>query len=179
MRMVSTRCACSELQIGALREVVARERREAGDTVSETLVAGRRNTSKRTVARSIGRVSIRFGEDGGTLDRRRARGVLNPCARESQARTEKFLGVKPTSDHDEFSSCEGQQGAANAQNFWGVYQGCTGLWTAGYWLTRRLPQLHEPRYLNFQSVAPVAQRYHVTSDTLGREFDPGKWDFSH
>ena len=23
-------------------------------------------------------------------------------------------------------------------------------------------------------VAPVAQRYHLTSDTLGREFDPGK-----
>ena len=29
------------------------------------------------------------------------------------------------------------------------------------------------------SVAPVAQRYHVTSDTLGHEFDPGKRDFSH
>ena len=28
-------------------------------------------------------------------------------------------------------------------------------------------------------IAPVAQRYHVTSDTLGREFDPGKRDFSH
>ena len=28
-------------------------------------------------------------------------------------------------------------------------------------------------------VAPVAQRYHVTSDTLGCEFDPGKRDFSH
>ena len=28
-------------------------------------------------------------------------------------------------------------------------------------------------------VALVAQRYHVTSDTLGREFDPGKQDFSH
>ena len=28
-------------------------------------------------------------------------------------------------------------------------------------------------------VAPVAQRYHVTSDRLGREFDPGKRDFSH
>ena len=28
-------------------------------------------------------------------------------------------------------------------------------------------------------VAPVAQRYHVTSDTLGHEFDPGKRDFSH
>ena len=46
---------------------------------------------------------------------------------------------------------------------------------------------HECRYLlemqNFPSpkepVAPVAQRYHVTSDTLGREFDPGKRDFSH
>ena len=28
-----------------------------------------------------------------------------------------------------------------------------------------------------QPVASVAQRYHVTSDTLGREFDPGKRDF--
>ena len=28
-------------------------------------------------------------------------------------------------------------------------------------------------------VAPVTQRYHVTSDTLEREFDPGKRDFSH
>ena len=28
-------------------------------------------------------------------------------------------------------------------------------------------------------VAPVAQRYHETSDTLGREFGPGKRDFSH
>ena len=30
-------------------------------------------------------VSTRFGEGGGQLDRRRARGGLNPCARESQA----------------------------------------------------------------------------------------------
>ena len=36
-----------------------------------------------------------------------------------------------------------------------------------------------PKISRFQPVAPVAQRYHVTSDTLGREFDPGKWDFSH
>ena len=28
-------------------------------------------------------------------------------------------------------------------------------------------------YANRGPVAPVAQRYHVTSDTLGREFDPG------
>ena len=31
----------------------------------------------------------------------------------------------------------------------------------------------------YKPVAPVVQRYHVTSDTLGREFDPGKRDFSH
>ena len=28
-------------------------------------------------------------------------------------------------------------------------------------------------FFPFRPVAPVAQRYHVTSDTLGREFDPG------
>ena len=39
----------------------------------------------------------------------------------------------------------------------------------------------EPVFIIYFSlqVAPVAQRYHVTSDTLGREFDPGKRDFSH
>ena len=34
-------------------------------------------------------------------------------------------------------------------------------------------------FLSQKPVAPVAQRYHVTSDTLGREFDPRKRDFSH
>ena len=34
-------------------------------------------------------------------------------------------------------------------------------------------------YMQRMPVAPVAQRYHVTSDTLGRELDPGKRDFSH
>ena len=34
-------------------------------------------------------------------------------------------------------------------------------------------------YMYVCTVAPVAQRYHVTSDTLGREFDPGKRYFSH
>ena len=29
------------------------------------------------------------------------------------------------------------------------------------------------------NIFPVAQRCLVTSDTLGREFDPGKRDFSH
>ena len=34
-------------------------------------------------------------------------------------------------------------------------------------------------YFLAQPVTPVAQRYHVTSDTLRREFDPGEHDFSH
>ena len=37
----------------------------------------------------------------------------------------------------------------------------------------------QPEKKYFEPVAPVAQRYHVTSDTLGRELDPGKRDFSH
>ena len=61
--------------------------REAGGTVVESLV-GRRSTGKRNVTRSIGRVSTTsFGEGGGQLGRRRARGVLDSCAQESKART--------------------------------------------------------------------------------------------
>ena len=44
----------------------------------------------------------------------------------------------------------------------------------GLWLVA----VHGDKY-KCTPVAPVAQRYHVTSDTLGREFDPGKRDFSH
>ena len=44
------------------------------------------------------------------------------------------------SNHGLFSSYESQQGAANGQDSWGVYQGRTGLWAVGSWLTRRLPQ---------------------------------------
>ena len=60
--MVSTQCAFSELQSGALREEVELS------TVVESIV-GCRNTRKRTVAGSIGRVNTRFGEGGGQLDR--------------------------------------------------------------------------------------------------------------
>ena len=109
--------------------------REAGGTVAESLV-GRRSTRKRTVARSIGRVSTRFGEDGGQLHRRQVRGVLNPCARESKARTGMFRRGELISDHSLSYSYEGQQGASDGQHFWGVFQGCTGLWAAGYWLAR-------------------------------------------
>ena len=39
--------------------------------------------------------------------------VLNPCARESKARTGRFLRGKLISDRGLFSSCGSQQGAAN------------------------------------------------------------------
>ena len=45
------------------------------------------------------------------------------------------------SDLGLFSFCESQQGTANGQHSWGIVQGCTGLWTAGCWLSRRLHQL--------------------------------------
>ena len=87
-------CAPSELQFGTLRE--GGGTREAGGTVAESLVEC-----------SIGWVRTRFGEGGGQLDRRRARGGLNPCARESKARTGRFLREKLISDRGHFSSYEG------------------------------------------------------------------------
>ena len=46
------------------------------------------------------------------------------------------------SDHGLFSFHESQQGAANEQDSRGVFQGCTGLWTAGgCWLACRLHQI--------------------------------------
>ena len=42
--------------------------------------------------------------------------MLNPCARESKARTGRFLREMLISDHDMFPSYEGQQGAANGQD---------------------------------------------------------------
>ena len=62
--------ASSVLQFGDLRE--GGGTREAGSTVAESLVV-----------LIIGWVRTRFSEGGGQLDRRRARGGLNPCARES------------------------------------------------------------------------------------------------
>ena len=115
--------------------------REAGGTVGESLV-GCRSTRKRTVAHSIGRVRTRFGEGGGQLDRRRARGMRNPCAREWKglARTGRVLRGNLIADFGPFSSYGSQQWAANGQDSWGVFQGCTGLWTVGCWLARRLHQ---------------------------------------
>ena len=43
-------------------------------------------------------------------------------------------------DHGNFSSYKGTRSGERA-TFVGVFQGCTGLWTAGCWLARRLHQL--------------------------------------
>ena len=68
MRMVCIRCGSSDLQSGALRDVVALYSGKAGGTIAESL-AGRRRKRKSTVECSIGGVSIRFHEGGEPLDR--------------------------------------------------------------------------------------------------------------
>ena len=75
--------------------------------------------SRRAWLRPIGSVHTRFGDGGEQLDRRRARGVLNTCARESKTRTGTFLRKKLISNHGLFSSYEGLQRAANGQDTWG------------------------------------------------------------
>ena len=53
--------------------------------------------------------------------------MLNPLCARNKARTGMFLREKLTSNRGLFSFYEGQQGAANGQDSWGVFQGCTGL----------------------------------------------------
>ena len=48
--------------------------------------------------------------------------MLNPCARESKARTGRFLREKLISDHGLSSSYESRQGAANGQDSWGFFR---------------------------------------------------------
>ena len=54
---------------------------EAGSNVAESLV-GHRSMRKCTVARSVRRVSTKFGESGEQLDRRRAQKKRIRCMRE-------------------------------------------------------------------------------------------------
>ena len=98
--MVVIKCASPELQFGALREMVARERQEA--------------LSWKTWP--IWWVRTRLDEGGEKLDRRQAKKVLNPCARKSKARTGTFLRKNLISDHGLFSSYEGQQAAVNGKD---------------------------------------------------------------
>ena len=115
--------ASSELQFGALREVAARERQGA--------------LSRSASKRSIGWVRTRFGEGEGQLNRQGARGVLNLCARESKARTGRFLRGKLISDHGLFSFYKGQQGAANGQDSWDFFRGA--LRALDDWMLARAP----------------------------------------
>ena len=52
-----------------------------------------------------------------------------------------FWRGKLTSDDGLFSSYEDQQGAVNGPDSWGVFQGCTDLWTVRCGLARQLHQL--------------------------------------
>ena len=52
--------------------------------------------------------------------------MLNPSARESKARTGRFLGEKLIADHGLFSSYESQEGAANGQDSWGFSRDAQG-----------------------------------------------------
>ena len=90
---------------------------------------------------------------GGQLDRRRARGGLNPCARESKARIRRFLGEKLTSDHGNFSSYEDHKERRTGKirgAFSRMHRALDG------WILARAPassaqglQYHGPRYFNF------------------------------
>ena len=117
--------------------------REARNTVTESLVV------------LIGWVRTRFGQGGGQLDRRQARGGLKPWARESKARTGRFLWEKLMSEYVFFSSSYGgRQGAVNGQDSWGFFKDAQGFGRldagsrAGF-TSSRLPLHHGPRCFNF------------------------------
>ena len=126
--------------------------REAGLTVAESLVESN-STCKRTVGTRY-RVS-KYQGDGGKPDRRRGRGVLTPCARESKVRIGRFLRGKVISDHGMFSSYEDQQGAANGQDSCGIFSGMRRALDG--WMLARAPaspaqdlhRRHGPQYFNF------------------------------
>ena len=77
----------------------------------------------------------RFGDGGGKLDCGRARGVLNSCAKEAKARTGRVLRGKP------------ELRPRSVFFLRGPFQGCTGRWTAGCWLARRLLTSSRPPLL--------------------------------
>ena len=133
-------CASSELQLGALREGMAAHEMQGA-------------LSRRAWQFFIGWVRTRFGEGEGQLDRRRAREGLNPCARESKARTGRFLREKLMSDHGHFSSYEGHKERRTGKirgAFSKMHRALDG------WMLARAPASpaqglhhHGPRHLNF------------------------------
>ena len=115
--------------------------REGGSTVAESLVA----------LYQVGTHQI--GEGGGQFDRPRARRVLNPCARETKARTERLLREKLMSDHGLNSSYEGHKERRTGKilgPFSRMQRALDG------WMMARAPASptqglhhHGPRYFNF------------------------------
>ena len=77
-------------------------------------------------ARSLGWVPNIFGEVEEQLDCQRAGGVLNPCARESNAQTRRCLRENMISDLGLFSCYESQPRATNGQDWWGVSRDAQG-----------------------------------------------------
>ena len=109
--------------------------------------------SQRAWKSSIGWGRTRFREGEGKLDRRRARGGLNSCARESKARTGRFLKNKMMSDHDHFSSYEGRK-ERRMGKIRGAFTRMHGALEG--WMLARAPaspaqglRHHGPRYFNF------------------------------
>ena len=147
--MVFTRWASSELQFGVLQEVVARERqgglsREVWLGAAEAYPGTRYLASKHQIWR--GRRTARPSTNQG--------GLLNPCARKSKVRSGKFLRRRRISDHDLFSSYEGQQGAENGQDPCGAFSRMHRALDG--WILARAPaspaqrsRRHLTRYFNF------------------------------
>ena len=133
-------CASSERQFGAFRE----GRWHARDTSNCRGKPGRAPQHVQAcLTCSTGRVSSRFSEGGGKLDRRRARGVLNPCAiaiarikGANRGGSERKADLSP-----QLSSYGSQQGAAHGQDFRHICHECSRLWTDGCWLGRQLHRL--------------------------------------
>ena len=108
--------ASSELQFGALRE--GGGTREARSTVAESLVALYRvGTHQIRRRRRAARSSTGQGKDEPL------------CASIKGANREVFTGKRVGSTRATRSN--------ERARFVGLFQGCTGLWTAGCWLARR------------------------------------------
>ena len=103
------------------------------------------------MARAARRVSIRFNEGRGKLDRRRARGMLNPCARESKARIGEFSeGEADLRPRGLLSSYESQRTSEILGEVSGMHRALVG------WMLVRAPAStaqglhhHGPRYFDF------------------------------
>ena len=118
--------ASSELQFGALREVWrhARGREYCRGKPDSALPGGYAPGSAKAEGSSI------VDKPG-----------MNPCARESKARTRRFLREKLMSDHGLFSSYEGHKERRTGKICGASSRMRTGLWTPGCWLVRGIYQL--------------------------------------